>query len=115
MKEAPAIYCDRVVSRENFRAFIYGHCGKTKLVNSWDEYEAHISTGIWFDRPEEVKEVVEVVQEIKKPSRKASSKKVKEAKELVDRDEVLEKEEMRVEQSPINEPIEDNFLPRDGE
>jgi hypothetical protein len=42
------IYDGRLVPKEGFRVFIYGHDGKQKLVESWAEYEKHIQTGIWF-------------------------------------------------------------------
>jgi hypothetical protein len=48
MEGIPATYLGRIVSKKNFRAFIYGENGVSKLVNSWDEFEAHMATGIWF-------------------------------------------------------------------
>jgi hypothetical protein len=48
MEGIPAIYLGRQVSKTNFRAFIYGHDGSKKLVNSWDEFEKHMQTGLWF-------------------------------------------------------------------
>jgi len=48
MDGVPAIYLGRIVSKENFRAFIYSPNQQEKLVNSWDEYEREIATGLWF-------------------------------------------------------------------
>lgn len=48
MEGIPAEYLGRIVSKENFRVFIYSSNGTTKLVNSWDEYERHMETGLWF-------------------------------------------------------------------
>ena len=48
MEGIPATYLGRIVSKKNFRAFIYGENGVSKLVNSWDEFEAHMATGVWF-------------------------------------------------------------------
>lgn len=41
-------YCGRKVPKENFRAFVYSLNDEQMLVNSWDEYEKAISSGIWF-------------------------------------------------------------------
>lgn len=48
MKDTPAIYNGRIVSKKNFRAFIHAPNGSKKLVDSWDEYEKHMETGLWF-------------------------------------------------------------------
>ena len=54
-------YQGRMVAKDNFRAYIYGSDGSSKLVNSWQEFEDCISTGIWFDSIDNVRE-----KEIKK-------------------------------------------------
>ncbi len=48
MKGIPAVYLGRLVSKENFRAFVYAPGGSKKLVESWDEFEKHMETGLWF-------------------------------------------------------------------
>jgi len=48
MEGIPANYQGRLVSKVNFRAFIYASDGSQKLVNSWDEFENHMQTGLWF-------------------------------------------------------------------
>lgn len=53
MKDTPAIYQGKIVSKKNFRAFIYAPHGGQKLVNSWDEYEHHMETGLWFPTKED--------------------------------------------------------------
>lgn len=53
MKETPAIYQGRIVSKNNFRAYIYASDGSQKLVESWDEYERHMETGLWFSLKED--------------------------------------------------------------
>lgn len=73
MKDAPAIYLARIVSKNNFRTFIYSHDGSQKLVESWDSYEKHMETGLWFATKEEVKEPV-VETEKPKRSRKTTVK-----------------------------------------
>lgn len=45
-------YLGRVVPVHGFRAFIYGSDGGVRLVNSWESYETHISTGVWFGTKE---------------------------------------------------------------
>lgn len=53
----------RMVPVENFRAFVYGIDGKKKLIDSWKEFESHMSTGLWFptkaeaEKPSEDKKV----------------------------------------------------------
>ena len=60
------IYNGRPVAKEDFRTFIYGLNKEKKLVNTWDEFETHISSGLWFARAEDV---------ISKPITKARQKK----------------------------------------
>ncbi len=48
MEGKPAIYLGRLVSKENFRTFIYSPDGSQRLVESWDEYERFMETGLWF-------------------------------------------------------------------
>ena len=48
MSQNPAVYQRRVVSKKHFRVFIYSATGNKKLVESWEDYERHMATGIWF-------------------------------------------------------------------
>lgn len=41
-------YQGRMVSRENFRVYIFSSDGSQKLVNSYAEYLRHMDTGDWF-------------------------------------------------------------------
>jgi len=41
-------YCGRQVPKENFRVFVYSLNDEQKVVNSWDEYQEAISSGVWF-------------------------------------------------------------------
>lgn len=69
MEGIPATYLGKLVSKQNFRVFIYGPNESKKLVNSWDEYEAHMSSGVWFATREEVKfEPVEKPKRVRKQS-----------------------------------------------
>jgi len=60
------LYQGRWISREHFRAFVYGTKGQ-KLANSHDEYEALIGSGEWFAN----KEDVPAISGQKVPARKA--------------------------------------------
>lgn len=53
MKGVPAVYLGQIVDKEHFRAFIYGADGARKLVESWDDFEKHMATGIWFSTQED--------------------------------------------------------------
>jgi hypothetical protein len=53
MKGVPAMYLGRIVSKDNFRTFIYATDSKQQLVESWDEYEASMQTGLWFATKED--------------------------------------------------------------
>ena len=48
------IYNGRAVDKDGFRTFIYAADGKKKLVNSWDEFQENIGTGIWFITKQEL-------------------------------------------------------------
>ncbi len=54
MKGTPAKYLGKIVGKENFRAYIYSAEGNKKLVESWDDFELHMATGLWFSKKEEV-------------------------------------------------------------
>lgn len=70
-----AVYKGRVIPKEHFRVYIYAVDGEKKLVESWDEFEAHIGTGIWFadeqdaktripvEKPKRVKKIADVKQD----------------------------------------------------
>ena len=55
MDNEHVLYLGRVVPKKNFRTYIYGTDGLSHLVNSWQEFEEHISTGVWFDTLEKSK------------------------------------------------------------
>ena len=78
MKDAPAIYLGRIVSKENFRVFIYGQGGVQKLVESWDEYEEHMASGVWFAELDKVPAmpVLEDIEEKPKRTRRTHKEEV---------------------------------------
>lgn len=49
--DAYFIYCGRLVSKNHFRAFIYGKEGQ-KLVNSYREFAQEMASGLWFESVE---------------------------------------------------------------
>ena len=71
MSVVPAIYKSRMVSKEHFRVFIYAPDGSKKLVESWEEFERHMATGIWFDSKKSAAAsiAVEPEPEVQKPKR----------------------------------------------
>lgn len=54
MDEVLVEYNGRAVPKHGFRVFIYGKEGQSKLVNSWEEFMAHMNTKEWFSSPEEM-------------------------------------------------------------
>jgi hypothetical protein len=54
MQQGSVFYNGRHVPIDGFRTYIYGNAGQKKLVNSWDEFQAHVSTGMWFALKNEV-------------------------------------------------------------
>ncbi len=66
MKDVTAIYLGKIVSKKNFRAYIYAPDGSQKLVESWDSYEKHMETGLWFATKEDA-ELSKISSEPEKP------------------------------------------------
>lgn len=42
------LYDGRNVPKQGFRVFIYSFDNQTKLVESWEEYQENLASGIWF-------------------------------------------------------------------
>ncbi len=66
MKEQ-VMYLGRWVEKNLFRTFVYKANGESKLANSYDEFKSLISSGIWFDLPENIP------KEEEKPLRKTKN------------------------------------------
>jgi len=80
MQGMPAIYCGRLVSKENFRVFIYNTNLEKKLIESWDAFVAHMETGVWFSTERDALCARQPSGELKKenlPEVKKKSSKVK--------------------------------------
>jgi hypothetical protein len=60
MKGVPAIYLGQIVDKKFFRTFVYSMDGSKKLVESWDEYERHMESGLWFSTQEDAKSRIPV-------------------------------------------------------
>ncbi len=91
MDGVPAIYKGKLVSKENFRVYVYSTDGTKKLVESWNEFESHMETGIWFARRKDA-----FLSKVEEEKTRARTKRVK--KNAVDK-----------------EPLEDDFLPKVSE
>ena len=123
MQGVPAIYMGRIVEKEHFRTFIYAPDGSSKLVESWDEYERHMETGVWFATVEDAKSSVKpkrVRKEVKKdePIELAVSADVpmveviESCVEVVDDEPLIEEEMIPVEPEVVDVKKNDDFLPK---
>lgn len=83
MEGTPAIYLGRLVSKENFRAFIYAPDGNQRLVESWAAFEANMQSGVWFATPEDAKASIALSEKAAAKPRASRSKKVEIVKEVV--------------------------------
>ena len=100
MEGTPAIYLGRIVSKKYFRTFVYAPDGSKKLVESWDDYEKHMESGLWFSTKEDATTRVPV----------AKPKRVRKPVPVM----TLElKEEPFVEDVPA-EVKDDDFLPKES-
>lgn len=68
------VYEGRNVPKDGFRAFIYSINGK-KLVNSWDEYLEHMSSGIWVSNIDDLNKLTSEEPVIEEPIHKSRRKK----------------------------------------
>jgi hypothetical protein len=73
-KKEFVLYNGRTVPKDGFRVFIYGLNDTEKLVNSWDEFQQEVSSGLWFPTKESVgkKSAIKVssIDNVKKDVRK---------------------------------------------
>ena len=106
MDGVPATYLGRIVSKENFRTFIYAKGGAKRLVESWDDFEDAMASGAWFATLEESNGEEEVAtptpKKAKKPPVKAAT-----AVELLEEDEAP-----LAEDEGTFEVKDDDFLPK---
>ena len=75
MKGTPAKYLGKIVGKDNFRAYIYATDGAKKLIESWDDFEAHMATGLWFAKKSDASEIKKIKEEQEsKPKRTRKTK-----------------------------------------
>jgi len=123
MKDAPAIYLGRVVSKKNFRTYIYCADGISKLVESWDDFEKHMETGIWFASKKEaldsilspIDNFIETLVVEKKAKRgrvkKSLNKKGNQDNEMINDERFIENDDLSVNDPNVLLTKDDNFLP----
>ena len=58
MKDITPIYLGRIVSKKNFRTYVYAPDGSQKLVESWEEFEREMESGLWFISQEDAQKNV---------------------------------------------------------
>lgn len=102
MEGVPAIYLGQIVDKKHFRTFVYGMGGAKKLVESWDEFESHMQSGLWFSTQEDAASRIPV----EKPKRVRKEAQVK-PKEVQEQD-----DEPLIEEELITD---DDFLPKTGD
>ena len=78
MKGLTAIYQGKVVKKAHFRAYVYAPNGSHHLVESWDEFEKKMESGLWFATKEQAQEsAVSIGEELvaeEKPKRTRKAK-----------------------------------------
>jgi hypothetical protein len=109
MEGSPALYLGRPVSKENFRAFIYAPDGRQRLVESWDEFEANMQSGVWFATRNDA-----IVSKQSAPKPKTRQKKAKEPVGVLSEvDELLKEECDEHVPDDLAFEVTDDFLPKD--
>ncbi len=115
MDGTPAIYLGRLVSKENFRAFIYAPDGSQRLVESWAEFEANMQSGVWFATAQDAKNSIAKVEEEKpkaKP-RQSRARKTVPVMTLELKEDAPEEEELEdVPPEDAAFEVTDDFLPK---
>ncbi len=106
MDGVPAVYKGRIVSKENFRTFVYCPAGTQRLVESWDEYEHAMASGNWFATKADA---LAVQVPVEKPKRKRSPSKAATAVEMLEEDDGVEFVDG---DEGTSEVSDDDFLPK---
>lgn len=115
MSGVTAIYQGRIVDKKHFRTFVYAMDGSKKLVDSWDEYQKAMASGLWFSTKEDATARIPVPKP-RKTGRKAKEKdfeqamdELKESKESDD----IEPEDLAFDVvSEKFDVLSDDFLPK---
>jgi hypothetical protein len=113
MDGTPAIYKGKMVSKDKFRAFIYAPNGGRKLVESWDAFESHMESGLWFATKKDAKESVTSAQVFgEKPKAKPRTSRAKKVEEVAIEEDVIEEELIGVPPENAAFEVKDDFLPK---
>jgi hypothetical protein len=113
MDGVPATYLGRIVSKEHFRVFVYSPDGNKKLVESWEEFEGHMQTGVWFATPEDAIVVVADIEPETDERSKSKPKVTRTKKQDAAKTLELTKEEYSCTQETNNDlafEVKDDFL-----
>lgn len=108
-------YLGRIVEKEHFRTNVYAPKGGKKLVESWDEFEAAMASGLWFATVEDAAASVaepepEIADEVEKPKRSRKKQK-KEVAEDIKED---EQEDVSSDDLAFEVSADDDFLPKES-
>lgn len=113
MEGSPANYLGRIVSKENFRAFIYAPDGNQRLVESWEEFEANMQSGVWFATLEDAKASIAKVEEEKpKAAPKPRPSRAKKVEVAPEEDDFIEEELIPCPPEDAAFEVTDDFLPK---
>lgn len=110
MEGTPAIYLGKIVSKKNFRAYIYAPNGDRRLVESWEEFEANMQSGVWFASIEDVQQSKIDQEKTKEKLPSKSKKKLKGKVELLEP--VQEIDEGEISKDELDDMV---FEVKDGE
>lgn len=66
------VYLGKIIPKQNFRAFVYAADGSKRLVESWEEFESKIDSGIWFSTKEDAQRRIEV-EKPKRPKKESKN------------------------------------------
>lgn len=66
------VYEGRKVPKDNFRAFVYGTDNKRKLVESYEQFEEAMASGIWFATNDEVHAIASIKPKDKKKQKECA-------------------------------------------
>ena len=106
MKGVTAIYLGRIVDKEHFRTNVYAMDGSKKVVDSWDEYEKAMESGLWYSTIEDAKSRVPV----EKPKR-AKKSRATEFEQAMDELKESEESDDKEPEDMAFEVKKDDFLP----
>lgn len=81
MKGVTSVYKGRIVDKNHFCCWIYAMDGHKKLIKSWDDFESHMQTGLWFAYKKDAERQEKEFKQV--PKRRVVKPKVHEEHSLV--------------------------------